>query len=159
MAAPTYSWNNIAAAQTDPDSPIDTALMEGIRQNLVHLKEWLGNGFTAAVDHDHDGLNSKSVVLADGAVVTVKLAPAAVTLAKLKTAQGNYSVTSPWSGNLYVSMGNDYAHMPKITGGNNTVPISLTLTWSGILPAGQYFYLSGNAVDGPVSVTWKYHSN
>jgi hypothetical protein len=48
MAEPTYSWNNIAATQTDPDSPIDTALMEGIRQNLVHLKEWLGNGFTAA---------------------------------------------------------------------------------------------------------------
>lgn len=159
MAEPTYSWNNIAATQTDPDSPIDTTLMEGIRQNLVHLKEWLGNGFTAALDHDHDGLNSKSVVLADGAVVTVKLASAAVTLAKLKTAQGNYSFTNPWSGNVYVSMGNDYAHMPKITGGNNTVPVDLSLTWSGTIPAGQYFNLSGNGVDGPVSVTWQYHSN
>lgn len=159
MAAPTYSWNNIAATQTDPDSPIDTTLMEGIRQNLVHLKEWLGNGFTAALDHDHDGLNSKSAVLADGAVVTVKLAPAAVTLAKLKTAQGSYSFSGPWSADVYVSMGNDYAHMPKITGSNNTNPINLSLAWSGTSPTGQYFHLWGTAVDGAVSVTWQYHSN
>lgn len=63
MAAPTYSWNSITAGQTDADSPLDTTLMEGIRQNLIHLEEWLGDGFTAAVDHDHDGVNSKTVVL------------------------------------------------------------------------------------------------
>lgn len=159
MPSPTYSWNNIGAAQTDAESPIDTTLMEGIRQNLVHLKEWLGSGFTAAVDHDHDGLNSKSVLLADGAVVTAKLMDSSVTLAKLKTAQGSYSVTGPWTGNVYVSLGTDYAHMPKMTGSNQNYSVSIAYTWSGTTPAGQYFQLSGTAVDGVVTVTWQYHSN
>lgn len=159
MAAPTYSWNSILASQTDAESPIDSTLMEGMRQNLIHLKEWVGNGFTPAQDHDHDGINSKSVVLADGVVITAKLADANVTLAKLKMAQGSYVITGPWSGNLYVSMGDDYAHFPKITGTNVSNPISFTASWSGISPSGQYFNLNGLTVDGSVTVNWQYHTN
>ena len=74
MAAPTYGWNTVNTTQTDADSPLDTTLMEAIRQNLVHLEEWLGDGYTAAKDHDHDGVNSKTAVLADDSVSAAKLA-------------------------------------------------------------------------------------
>lgn len=63
MAATSKSWSSIADAQINPDSPIDTALMTSIRDDLVHLREWLGAGFTAGAvqDHNHDGVNSALV--------------------------------------------------------------------------------------------------
>ncbi|MBI5599210.1 MAG: hypothetical protein HY890_05665 [Deltaproteobacteria bacterium] len=73
MAAPTYTWNTIAATQTDADSPLDTTLMEAERQNLIHLEEWLGDAYTAAKNHDHDGVNSAQAVMADDGLSSVKL--------------------------------------------------------------------------------------
>ena len=35
----TYNWNTQTTSQTDADSPTDTTLMEGIRQNLIYLLE------------------------------------------------------------------------------------------------------------------------
>ncbi|MBW7957841.1 MAG: hypothetical protein H3C68_08125 [Deltaproteobacteria bacterium] len=102
MADPTYNWNEITEAQTDADSPIDTALMEGIRRNLVHLKEWLGESFTPARDHDHDGINSKSVLLADSVV----------TVAKLNLMRGSFSAAS--GGDFYVTISR-YSHVPSLT--------------------------------------------
>lgn len=58
MAAPTYTWAAIADTQTDTASPLDTTLMDAIRKNFVHLEEWLGDSYTAAKNHDHDGVNS-----------------------------------------------------------------------------------------------------
>lgn len=70
----TYSWNTVNATQTDADSPLDTTLMEAIRQNLIHLEEWLGKSYTAGEDHDHDGTNSKLVTsVADNAITPAKL--------------------------------------------------------------------------------------
>lgn len=124
MPSPTYSWNNIAATQTDAESPLDTTLMEGIRQNLTHLKEWLGGGFAPAVDHDHDGVNSKSVALANGAVVTAKLADAGVTAAKLKMARGSYTASS--GGTHYVTL-NRYSHIPSAYKAGGTYNMQLAL--------------------------------
>lgn len=61
MAAPTKSWTDILDAAVDPDSPLDTFLMTSIRDNLIHLEEWLGGSFTAAIDHNHDGNNSAAL--------------------------------------------------------------------------------------------------
>jgi len=61
MAATTYLWNTIASTQTDGDSPLDETLMEAIRQNLISLEEWMGDGYAQAKDHDHDGVNSAVV--------------------------------------------------------------------------------------------------
>jgi hypothetical protein len=58
MAAPSKSWNTIIDGQVDADSPLDTTLMTAIRDNLVHLEEWLGGSHTAAVDHSHNGTDS-----------------------------------------------------------------------------------------------------
>jgi len=75
MAAPSKVWVPIADSQVDADSPGDTILMTGIRDNQIHLREWLGGSYAAgaAVDHDHDGANSKFVAsVADGAITYIK---------------------------------------------------------------------------------------
>lgn len=59
MTAPSKSFTTIADTDIDPESPITTGLMTSLRDNDVNLKEWLGKNYTPAVDHDHDGLNSK----------------------------------------------------------------------------------------------------
>lgn len=160
MPSPTYSWNDITTSQTDADSPVDTALMEGIRQNLVHLQEWLGYGYAAAQAHTHNGTDSAYITaLGSNSVGTASILDANVTLSKLKMAQGSYSIAGPWSGDIYVAIGNDYAHLPTITGTNTTNPINFSVGFSGMMPSGQYFNLNGAAVDGTVTVSWYYHSN
>lgn len=69
MPAPSKAWVAIADTAVDPDSPVDQALMQGLRDDAVHLREWLGLNYTAAVDHDHDGNNSKAIA---GEVGTIK---------------------------------------------------------------------------------------
>lgn len=63
MAAISKAWVTIADAAVDPDSPGDATLMTGIRDNLVHLREWIGASFFAGAvqDHNHDGQNSALV--------------------------------------------------------------------------------------------------
>jgi len=61
MAAPSKTFSAPTDSQIDPNSPVDTTLMTQLRDNDVHLEEWMGKNYTAAVDHDHDGVNSKIV--------------------------------------------------------------------------------------------------
>ena len=65
MVAPSKNWTNIADTAIDADSPLDTTLMTGIRDNLVNIKEWLGYGYTAAQAHKHDGVDSAQINDAD----------------------------------------------------------------------------------------------
>ncbi|MFQ5353376.1 MAG: hypothetical protein ACE5DR_00380 [Thermodesulfobacteriota bacterium] len=58
MAAPSKNWTDIPDSAIDADSPIDTTLLTEVRDDLAHLQEWLGLNYTAAVDHNHDGINS-----------------------------------------------------------------------------------------------------
>jgi hypothetical protein len=60
MGAISKAWVAIADADVDADSPGDNTLVEGIRDDLVHLREWLGHTYTgnAVQDHDHDSVNS-----------------------------------------------------------------------------------------------------
>jgi len=59
MTAPSKNFTAIADGDIDPESPLTTTLMTAYRDRDQNLKEWLGGSFTAAVDHDHDGVNSK----------------------------------------------------------------------------------------------------
>ena len=63
MTSISKTWVVQADSSVDPDSPIDTALMTAYRDNLVHLREWLGASFTAGAvqDHNHDGVNSSAI--------------------------------------------------------------------------------------------------
>lgn len=150
MAAPTFSWNAITSAQTDAESPIDTTLMEGVRQNLVHLKEWLGESFTPAVDHDHDGINSKSVVLADSVV----------SIAKLKLARGSFAAST--GGNFYIPVAR-YSHLPSLSKNGTNFFVQL------LLQTRQYLSIAGEVWEVTVQsqaenteyfcVYWDYHTN
>ena len=61
MVAPSKVFTVLPNSDVDPDSPVSTNLMTSLRDNDIHLEEWLGDGFTAAQDHDHDGINSAKV--------------------------------------------------------------------------------------------------
>lgn len=61
MVAPSKPFTVIPDGDIDPDSPLTTGLMTNLRDNDVHNEEWIGDGFTAAKDHDHDGINSATV--------------------------------------------------------------------------------------------------
>lgn len=61
MPAPSKNWTDIADTSIDPDSPITTSLMTAIRDDLVHVKEWIGHGFTAQQAHTHNGVDSALV--------------------------------------------------------------------------------------------------
>ncbi|MEE9614859.1 MAG: hypothetical protein V3W31_07940 [Thermodesulfobacteriota bacterium] len=113
MAAPTYSWNSITAGQCDADSPLDETLMEAIRQNLIHIEEWLGDGYTAAKDHDHDNVNSKSVVLGDGVVVQAKLSTTTGSVSKT-VSNSNY-------GQSGILPGGEYGFTPVFKGSNTDI--------------------------------------
>ena len=62
MVAPTYPYVLISLTAVDADSPLDETLMTQIVKNQIHVEEWLGDGYTAAKDHDHDGINSKVAI-------------------------------------------------------------------------------------------------
>lgn len=63
MGAISKAWVVIADTAVDPDSPIDAALMTGIRDDLVNLREWVGNDYVAGAvqNHNHDGANSAAI--------------------------------------------------------------------------------------------------
>ncbi len=70
MAAPAAAFTVIPLSDIDPDSPLTTGLMVSIRDNAENVfAQLVGDPvgsptFTPAAEHDHDGVNSKTV---DGA--------------------------------------------------------------------------------------------
>jgi len=62
MAVPSEIFDPLLVAEIDTKSPVSPGVMEKIRASLIHLFEVLyGDAFTAAVAHDHDGINSASI--------------------------------------------------------------------------------------------------
>lgn len=63
MTAITKTFTVIADTAVDPDSPMDTVLVTALRDNDLHLREWLGASYIAGAvqDHNHDGSNSAAI--------------------------------------------------------------------------------------------------
>ncbi len=63
MTAISKAFVTLTDAATDVDSPIDQALIQGLRDNTVHLREWLGASYYAGAqqNHSHDGVDSALV--------------------------------------------------------------------------------------------------
>ncbi|VAV82528.1 hypothetical protein MNBD_DELTA01-1624 [hydrothermal vent metagenome] len=113
MAATTYTWNTIASTQTDGDSPLDETLMEAIRQNLISLEEWMGDGFAQAKDHDHDGVSSALITeLGGNSVSQSSMQDSAIGQAELKTAMG--SVSNGGNRANLTLPGGEYGFYPQI---------------------------------------------
>ena len=74
MAAPSKNWTDILDTAIDAESPITELLLTQIRDNIIHVKEWLGFGFTASQAHTHNGLDSAPVVDADDSIPATALA-------------------------------------------------------------------------------------
>jgi len=70
MTAISKSFVVIADGAVDPDSPIDNALVQGLRDNDVHLREWIGASYTAGAvqNHSHDGVDSALVPIGANAL-------------------------------------------------------------------------------------------
>lgn len=64
MTAITKSFVSIADTSVDADSPVDSQLMTGLRDDVQHLREWLGASYYAGAvqNHNHDGSNSAVIV-------------------------------------------------------------------------------------------------
>lgn len=149
MTAPSKNWSNISDSQIDADSPIDATLMAQIRDNLVNLKEWLGNSYAPAQNHDHDGINSANVLLAD----------ASVGYGKLKVAQGSFYTTV--SVDVYVLTGQWYVHLPRITlaGAQSSAIVTAELTGAGTISVHSSFKVNFTSPAGTCQVLWDYHYN
>ena len=120
MAAPSKSFTVITDARIDADSPWTEDVTTDLRDNDIHLEEWLGKNYTAAVDHDHDTVNSKAVTL--GA--------ATVAQAELKTSTGQFNSSIPGLSSQTTQLDN-YAHIPDVGSSNNS-----DVWWGWEVPSG-----------------------
>ncbi len=61
MPAPSKSFTALLDAEIAAGKRITTEKMTKIRDALSHLEEWLGMDYTAAQNHNHDGVNSAEI--------------------------------------------------------------------------------------------------
>jgi hypothetical protein len=113
MAAPAKAFTVITDARIDADSPADETLFEDVRDNDQHLEEWLGKNYTAAVDHDHDGVNSKANVIPAGTVGQTEIGASAVGQGELKTG-GPGEVSTTLTHQDLVFAGGQYGFYPQL---------------------------------------------
>jgi hypothetical protein len=150
MTAPSKNWTDITDAQVTADAPLDTTLLTEIRDDLVHVKEWLGFGFTAAQAHNHDGVNSAGATVADSAI----------SVAKLKLTQGSWSGNIPAGTNTIVAM-NRYGHTPVVGTGNHNLVLWFFEGAGGVSTVGVPLRVVGNNTSGAGQtgvITWDYHA-
>ncbi len=116
MAAPTKNWTSIADTSIDADSPLDTTLITAVRDDLENLKSQLtgeSGAYTAAQEHDHDGVNSKEVAgVANDAISGAKIAKTPVSTGTVSIgsqmtytpAAGVYQIIETTSGAAYLEL-------------------------------------------------------
>ncbi|TAN59696.1 hypothetical protein EPN18_09995 [bacterium] len=114
MTVPSKNWTSIADTQVDADSPLDTTLITALRDDLVHLKEWLGANYTAAQNHNHDGVNSAGAVFDASQILD-----GSVAVAKLKMAQGSFVMDIQGNDRALVPVSR-FSHLPVIGNLNNS---------------------------------------
>lgn len=166
------TWTTITSAQTDADSPIDVVLMEAIRQDVIHLYEWIGQGYTPSTAHNHNGVNSANVILGTNAVgssaiqasavTSTKIGTTAVELGHLKLASGSHAPAG--AGTFYLAV-NRYAHWHRLqvlsaATGTDYVRAIPGMTATGKSTSTQYDYvqIDTDCAAGCV-VNWDYHSS
>lgn len=99
MGAISKAWLTQADAAVDPDSPVDATLMTGFRDNLIHLREWVGFSFFAGAvqDHNHDGVNT----------ALVPIGPNLIRNASFEQGTSGWTITTYSGGSSAVETAND----------------------------------------------------
>lgn len=97
MTAPTKSFTTIADSSIDADSPLDETLLTALRDNIEHIKQWLGASFTAAQDHDHDGVNSAAI----------EIGPNLLRNGSFESGTAGWTVTNYTGGTVVTNTAND----------------------------------------------------
>ena len=70
----TSTFSTIAATQTAADKPLDTTLMDALRQDIDVLYEWMGGPiYTPSTSHNHNGVNSALVSLGSSSITLTML--------------------------------------------------------------------------------------
>jgi len=112
VTAISKSFVTISDGAVDPDSPGTTTLFTGIRDSLIHLREWIGAGFYAGAvqDHNHDGSNS----------ALVPVGPNMVRNGSFEQDTGGWTITTYTGGSSAVETAND-AHGAKSLSFTSTV--------------------------------------
>lgn len=145
MAAPDESWSTITTGQVDADSPLDVTLTQALRANLIHLEQWLGDGYVAAKDHDHDGVNSKSITLN-------------VSQSQMKSTTGTVNTSSTAGVNLTLP-GGEYGFYPRVNIGaaGSTGFARIADTVTGSTAVATLIWLSmGNLGGGGITALQRY---
>ncbi len=104
MVAPSETFTVIPDTQVDADSPITEDLMTALAHNDIHLEEWVGKDYTAAQNHDHDGVNSSIIGTSIGQ-------------SELKTSVSNVSTFSTTPGSNVTLPGGEFGFYPKLANG------------------------------------------
>lgn len=69
MAVPSKDFNAPEDNEIDVDSPGNETLWTKIRDALINLEERMGKNYTGAVDHDHNGINSKAITIPNQSIL------------------------------------------------------------------------------------------
>ncbi|MDF3822821.1 hypothetical protein P3G55_23185 [Leptospira sp. 96542] len=135
MTAISKAWVTIADGAVDPDSPVDTALMTALRDNQIHLREWLGSNYTAGAvqDHNHDGQNS----------ALVEIGPNSIRNGSFESGLTGWTTTAYSGGTIAVGTTNNMD-------GANALAITSTSTVNGggAVVSGEFVNCSGGVTYG-----------
>lgn len=138
----TSTFSTIAASQTQADKPLDTILLDAMRQDIDVLYEWMGGPtYTPSTSHNHNGTNSKNV---DGASLSLLASATALGSATVDFISG---LTTSYNGYMFVGMG-----IRPDTGGGVALRAQTR-------PAGSTVFDSGASDYRGVIRTWESDTN
>lgn len=124
MTVPTNSYSDVSNTNLGVGKPGLSADWVDMNTNTKHLKEVLYGTYTAAVEHDHDGVNSALVSsVANGAIGEDQLANGAVHTAKLSTTSETLATPTGGASHFFLSANSTYCFFPRFRSslaGSNT---------------------------------------
>jgi hypothetical protein len=145
MTAISKSWVVVTDAASDADSPVDQALVQGLRDDLVNLDERMGGVSYPAgrglQNHNHDGVNS----------ALVEIGPNAIRNGSFEDGTNGWTITPYTGGSFTTNTANDMD-------GANALAITSTVTANGgaVALSGEFRSCMGSV---PLAFVLKYKAS
>jgi len=118
----TYTIDDTVAASDRIACTGDNLYSDGVRSGDTYIILY---DLTNTAGHDHDGVNSKSALLADGSITEAKLADSAVAQAKLKSTTQEVSTTQGTLTKLAFSSAGEYGFFPQFKQGGGVTDMDV----------------------------------